>query len=134
MPSVILVTGSSTGIGRLVVETVARAGHVVYATMRDVNTRNASASAALQCLAEKDNLALRTLEMDVRDTDSVQRAVDQVHDAAGRIDVVVNNAGLMSIGLADWLYRRTGSASNGCELHGTFPRLSRGTSPDARAT
>ena len=38
MPSVVLVTGSSTGIGRLVVETVARAGHVVYATMRDVNT------------------------------------------------------------------------------------------------
>jgi len=39
--------------------------------------------------------------MEVRDPDSVQRAVDQVHTAAGRIDVVVNNAGLMSIGLAE---------------------------------
>src|SRR5215813_8537640 len=101
MPSVVLVTGSSTGIGRLVVETVARAGHVVYATMRDVSTRNASAADALQKLAEKENLALRTVEMDVCDMASVQRAVDQVRNAAGRIDVVVNNAGLMSIGLAE---------------------------------
>jgi NAD(P)-dependent dehydrogenase (short-subunit alcohol dehydrogenase family) len=101
MPSVVLVTGSSTGIGRLVVETVARAGHVVYATMRDTNSRNASAADALQLLAEKENLVLRTVEMDVRDSDSVQRAVDQVQSAAGQIDVVVNNAGLMSIGLAE---------------------------------
>src|SRR5262245_61887801 len=101
MPSVVLVTGSSTGIGRLVVETAARAGHVVYATMRDTRSRNASAADALQLLAEMENLALRTVEMDVRDTDSVQRAVDQVQSAAGQIDVVVNNAGLMSIGLAE---------------------------------
>ena len=101
MPSVVLVTGSSTGIGRLVVETVARAGHVVYATMRDLTTRNAGAADALQHLAENDNLTLGTVEMDVRDSDSVQRAVDMVHTAAGRIDVVVNNAGLMSIGLAE---------------------------------
>ena len=101
MPSVVLVTGSSTGIGRLVVETVARAGHVVYVTMRDLTTRNAVAADTLQHLAENDNLTLRTVEMDVRDTDSVQRAVDMVHTAAGRIDVVVNNAGLMSIGLAE---------------------------------
>jgi NAD(P)-dependent dehydrogenase (short-subunit alcohol dehydrogenase family) len=101
MPSVVLVTGSSTGIGRLAVETVARAGHVVYASMRDVNGRNASASDALQRLAEENSLALRPLEMDVRDAASVQRAVDHVHATAGQVDVVVNNAGLMSIGLAE---------------------------------
>ena len=41
------------------------------------------------------------MELDLRDTDSIQRAVERVKDAEGRIDVVVNNAGLMSIGLAE---------------------------------
>lgn len=51
MPSVVLITGSSTGIGRLAAETVARAGHIVYATMRDMHTRNASAAQALENFA-----------------------------------------------------------------------------------
>jgi NAD(P)-dependent dehydrogenase (short-subunit alcohol dehydrogenase family) len=101
MPSVVLVTGSSTGIGRLAVETIARAGYVVYATMRDIGARNASAAADLQALAARESLTLQVVEMDVCDTDSVQRAIDQVQLAAGRIDVVVNNAGVMSIGLAE---------------------------------
>ena len=101
MPSVVVVTGSSTGIGRLAVETAARAGHTVYATMREIETRNSSAATALRDLAEKEDLALRIVEMDVRDSASVQQAVEQVQNDAGRIDVVVNNAGLMSIGLAE---------------------------------
>lgn len=131
MPSVVLVTGSSTGIGRLVVETVARAGHVVYATMRDVNTRNASASDALQRLAEEDNLTLRTMEMDVRDTDSVQRAVDQVHNADGRIDVVVNNAGLMSIGLAEGFTEQQVQHQMDVNFMGPF-RVCRAVLPEMR--
>ena len=132
MPSVVLVTGSSTGIGRLVVETVARAGHVVYVTMRDLTTRNAVAADTLQHLAENDNLTLRTVEMDVRDTDSVQRAVDMVHTAAGRIDVVVNNAGLMSIGLAEGFTEEQVRHQMDVNFMGPF-RVCRAVLPQMRA-
>jgi NAD(P)-dependent dehydrogenase (short-subunit alcohol dehydrogenase family) len=101
MPSVVLITGTSSGIGRLAAETVARAGHTVYATMRGLTTHNAGAAQSLGDLAAVQKLPLKTLEMDVCDTASVQRAVDVVLQEQGRIDVAVNNAGLMSIGLAE---------------------------------
>jgi NAD(P)-dependent dehydrogenase (short-subunit alcohol dehydrogenase family) len=101
MSAVVLITGASTGIGRLVAETVARAGHTVYAGMRDLATRNASAARCLQDLARAEDLSLHSLDMDVCHTDSVQQAVDQVLREAGRLDVAVSNAGLMSIGLAE---------------------------------
>ena len=52
-------------------------------------------------LAENDNLTLGTVEMDVRDSDSVQRAVDMVHTAARSNRRGGQHAGLMSIGLAE---------------------------------
>jgi NAD(P)-dependent dehydrogenase (short-subunit alcohol dehydrogenase family) len=96
-----LITGCSTGIGRLTAETLARAGHTVYASMRDIRTKNAEAARSLERTSAEQNLAVRTIEMDVQDSQSVQRAVDQVLGDAGRIDVLVNNAGHMSIGLAE---------------------------------
>src|SRR4051812_9792708 len=94
MSLVALVTGSTTGIGRLTSETLARAGHTVYASMREIKTRNAAAAEEVRSFATP-------IGMDVRDSGSVQRAVDRVMEEAGRIDVVVNNAGVMSIGLAE---------------------------------
>jgi NAD(P)-dependent dehydrogenase (short-subunit alcohol dehydrogenase family) len=90
---VILVTGSSSGFGRLTVETLARQGHNVYATMRDVHDRNAEASVELMNLAEAENLSLQVVELDVTDDASAEAAVEQVIQQAGRIDVLVNNAG-----------------------------------------
>ncbi len=55
---VILVTGSSHGIGRLTVETLARQGHTVYASMRDAKGRNAADRTELQQLAKDENLDL----------------------------------------------------------------------------
>ena len=92
MPSVVLISGTSTGIGRLTAETVARAGHCVYATMRGLTTHNAGAAQTLETLAADQRLALKTLEMDVCSADSVQRAVNTVLKEQGRIDVAVNNA------------------------------------------
>ncbi len=95
---VILVTGSSSGFGRLTVETLARQGHQVYASMRDIHGRNAEPSAELRNLAEAENLSLRVVELDVTDDAAVEAAVEQVIQQAGRIDVLVNNAGSAFLG------------------------------------
>ena len=98
---VILVTGSSNGIGRLTVETLARQGHTVYASMRDTDGRNAAVRIDLQRLAKGDNLDLNVIELDVTDDTSVQKAVADIIKNAGRVDVLVNNAGVMNIGITE---------------------------------
>jgi NAD(P)-dependent dehydrogenase (short-subunit alcohol dehydrogenase family) len=98
---VVLITGSSTGFGRLFAETLARKGHTVFATMRDPGGRNAKNVAEIRTLAEKDSLPIHVLEMDVTDDDSVGRAVDAAIAKAGRIDVAINNAGYYLSGLEE---------------------------------
>src|SRR5712664_3578305 len=98
---VVLITGSSTGFGRLFTETLARKGHTVFATMRDPAGRNAKNAAEIRTLAEKDSLPIHVLEMDVTDDASVQRAVDAAIARAGRIDVAINNAGYYLSGLEE---------------------------------
>jgi NAD(P)-dependent dehydrogenase (short-subunit alcohol dehydrogenase family) len=98
---VVLITGSSTGFGRLFTETLARKGHTVFATMRDPGGRNAKNASEIQALAEKDSLPIHVLEMDVTDDASVERAVDAAVAKAGRIDVAINNAGYYLSGLEE---------------------------------
>jgi NAD(P)-dependent dehydrogenase (short-subunit alcohol dehydrogenase family) len=98
---VVLITGSSTGFGRLFTETLARKGHTVFATMRDPGGRNAKNAAEIRSLAEKDSLRIHVLEMDVTDDASVERAVDAAIAKAGRIDVAINNAGYYLSGLEE---------------------------------
>ena len=98
---VVFITGSSTGFGRLFTETLARRGHTVFATMRDPGGRNAKNAAEIRALAEKESLPIHVLEMDVTDDASVERAVDAAVAKAGRIDVVINNAGYYLSGLEE---------------------------------
>jgi NAD(P)-dependent dehydrogenase (short-subunit alcohol dehydrogenase family) len=98
---VVLITGSSTGFGRLFTETLARKGHTVFATMRDPGGRNAKNAAEIRMLAERDSLHIHVLEMDVTDDASVERAVDAAIAKAGRIDVAINNAGYYLSGLEE---------------------------------
>jgi len=98
---VILVTGSNNGLGRLTVETLARQGHTVYASMRNANGKNAVARIELQELSKDNNLKLLVIELDVTDDASVERAVAEIIKNTGRIDVLVNNAGVMSIGITE---------------------------------
>jgi NAD(P)-dependent dehydrogenase (short-subunit alcohol dehydrogenase family) len=100
-PQTVLVTGTSSGIGRGIAETLARHGHNVFATMRNVNGKNAAAAQEINALAQKENLSLQVVEMDVTDDDSVTNAVQTVLDKAGGIDVLVNNAGIMTIGVSE---------------------------------
>jgi NAD(P)-dependent dehydrogenase (short-subunit alcohol dehydrogenase family) len=98
---VVVITGSSTGFGRLFVDTLARKGHTVFATMRDPGGRNAKNASEIRTLAEKDSLPIYVLELDVTDDASVERAVDAAVTKAGRIDVAINNAGYFVSGLAE---------------------------------
>ena len=96
---VILITGTSTGFGRLMAETLARKGYTVFASMRNVAGHNAINSAELRHLAEAGDLSLHVIELDVTDDASVENGVNDVIAQAGRIDVLVNNAGINGIGL-----------------------------------
>lgn len=101
MSQTILITGTSSGFGRLAAETLARQGHRVFAGMRDPAGRNAGAAGDLRAPADRDNHALTVVEMDVLDDASTAAAVRRVLDEAGRIDVLVNNVGQGSWGLTE---------------------------------
>lgn len=98
---VVLITGTSTGFGRLMAETLARNGHTVFATMRDPAGRNALNAAGIRELAKKESLGLHVLEMDVTDEVSVEQGVRTAVEQAGRIDVAINNAGYGISGLME---------------------------------
>ena len=99
--NVVLVTGSSTGFGRLISTTLARRGRTVFASMRDIAGRNRNHAADLEGWGRQENLRLSVIELDVTDDSSVQRAVERVIGDAGQIDVVVNNAGIGNFGLVE---------------------------------
>ena len=99
--SVVLITGCSTGFGRVMSETLARKKYLVFAGMRAVKGRNAENARNLQAFAEKESVPLRVIELDVNDDVSVDSAVVEVIREAGHIDVLVNNAGLSIRGLAE---------------------------------
>ncbi len=98
---VVLITGASSGFGRLISETLARKNFRVFATMRNVNDRNAAAAREFHELAKRESLCLQILELDVTDDASVERAVNEVTAKCGRIDVLVNNAGFGIMDLAE---------------------------------
>jgi NAD(P)-dependent dehydrogenase (short-subunit alcohol dehydrogenase family) len=101
MSQVVLITGSSTGFGRDTAVQLARRGHHVFATMRDIRGRNATARREVEELARQERLKLDVLELDVTSDDSVEQAIDAALRHAGRLDVVVNNAGYAGLGVTE---------------------------------
>lgn len=89
----ILITGCSTGIGFATAELMARNGHTVFATMR-----NPQRAPELGQLAQRDNLPITIIIMDVDSDESVSAAVTEVLAQVGQIDVLVNNAGIGPLG------------------------------------
>ena len=86
---VVIVTGSSSGIGLESALLLGRNGYTTYATMRSPE-KDTSIKAAVQ---KEGGLPIRVIQLDVNDNSSVKNAVDHVISEAGRIDVLVNNAG-----------------------------------------
>ena len=91
MEKVAIVTGSSSGIGFETSLALAREGYFTYATMRDTTKSN-----KIKEIAQKENLKINVLELDVDDEKSVKSAIAQILDQKQRIDVLVNNAGWVS--------------------------------------
>jgi NAD(P)-dependent dehydrogenase (short-subunit alcohol dehydrogenase family) len=101
MSKIVVITGASSGFGRLSANAVARSGHTVYASMREMTGRNAPQVADVQKFAKDNRVDLRPIELDVSSQESVDRAIAQIIAAHGRIDVVVHNAGHMVFGPAE---------------------------------
>jgi NAD(P)-dependent dehydrogenase (short-subunit alcohol dehydrogenase family) len=91
--AIVVVTGSSTGIGFATAEALARVGHDVIATMRDPE-----GAPSLADLARRESLTITVLPMDVDSDASVAATMARILSAHGRIDVLVNNAGVGRIG------------------------------------
>src|SRR6266705_1924549 len=99
----VLITGATDGLGKAAALLLASRGYRVFAAGRSAEKR-----ANLDALAKEKHLPLETLEMDVCDDISVQRAVASIYQTSGNIDVLINNAGLVYAGavedlrLEDW--------------------------------
>lgn len=88
----VLITGCSSGFGRIAAELLARQGAKVFATMRGLPRTEAD---SLRMMALKDRLDLQVIEIDVTSDQQVAEGVAQAELAAGgAIDVLVNNAGI----------------------------------------
>jgi len=100
----ILITGSSSGLGKDAALTLARHGHYVFASMRNSQTVNLEAQRELLGTAKKEELALEVVDLDITNAESIRDAVNTVINSAGHIDVLVNNAGYGGYGWTESFY------------------------------
>ena len=98
---VILVTGASSGFGAMSARALADAGHTVYAGMRDSSGRNAPGVDAAKTYATEHGVRLHAIELDVQSQTSADAALERVIAEQGRLDVLMHNAGHMSVGPAE---------------------------------
>lgn len=89
MSRVTVVTGANSGIGRATAVHLARQGHTVFGTLRSLEK-----AAKLKAMAEQAGVDVQLVVMDVADDDSVRRGFEEIGGRAGRVDALVNNAGV----------------------------------------
>jgi NAD(P)-dependent dehydrogenase (short-subunit alcohol dehydrogenase family) len=93
----IIITGSSNGFGLKAAKDFADKGNKVYATMRNPNGKNANAKADL----ESYSTHIKVVDMDVTNEASVKEAMATILAEAGSVDVLINNAGIMYLGITE---------------------------------
>lgn len=84
---VVLITGASSGMGNATAKLLAQNGYIVYGTAR-----------RLDKMKDLEDLGVKTISMDVSDENSMQKAVKQIFNEVGHIDILINNAGFGSYG------------------------------------
>jgi NAD(P)-dependent dehydrogenase (short-subunit alcohol dehydrogenase family) len=94
MLKTILITGTSSGFGKLTALSLAKKGHRVIAAMRNVATKNAAIAKELTAVPN-----IEVIEMDVTSSDSVNAAIQTTLAKYNKIDVLINNAGVTGFGL-----------------------------------
>lgn len=96
MKKIILITGASSGFGRDTAETLAHAGHTVFAGVRDPDDRNHTVAQELRAKG------IEPVDLDVTDEAGVTSALSAVlSKSGGKLDVVIHNAGIASAGVSE---------------------------------
>ncbi len=93
----IIITGSSSGFGLKAAKDFADKGNKVFATMRKPDGKNAEKKAEL----ESHSTHIKVVDMDVTNETSVKEAMDGILAEAGHIDILINNAGIMYLGITE---------------------------------
>ena len=127
----VLVTGCSSGFGKVIAETLARKGYQVFASMRNASTRNSGVRDELLELAAREQLRLTVIDLDVTDDGSVERAIAGVIAEAERIDILINNAGYAIWGLAETVTVEQAKRIFDANFFGVV-RMNRGVLPHMR--
>lgn len=99
--NIVVITGASSGFGALTARSLAAAGDIIYAGMRETAGRNAPQVQATVDYSREHGVDLRAIEMDVNSQESVDSAIEKVIADHGRIDVLIHNAGHMVVGPAE---------------------------------
>lgn len=131
MEEVILVTGSSSGFSEMTAYALANAGYTVYPSTRETGGRNSQKVAKAKAFAETTGKKLKTVELDVLNEVSAELAVKRIIDQESQIDVVVHNAGHMSLGPAEAFTPEQYAAQYDVNVIGT-QRVNRAALPHMR--
>src|SRR5262245_28130604 len=99
--AIVLITGCSSGLGHASALAFARNGDRVYATMRDP-----AKASALRAAAEAESLDIRIVALDVTRAETFDPAIGAIVAESGRLDVLVNNAGVLRAGAFEDLEER----------------------------
>ncbi|MGW5877428.1 SDR family NAD(P)-dependent oxidoreductase [Nocardiopsis terrae] len=97
----VLVTGASTGVGRLSARTLAGAGHTVHASMPDATDHDAENAAAARRHAQDNEVDLRTADLNITRQGPADSAMNTIITAHDRVDVVVRDVGHGALGPAE---------------------------------
>jgi NAD(P)-dependent dehydrogenase (short-subunit alcohol dehydrogenase family) len=95
MEKVVLITGTNSGFGKITTRMLSEKGYKIYAGMRNSNSKNAKAAEEL-----KNWDGVTVVDLDVTDAGAVNSVVDEIISKEGRLDVLINNAGVFTTGIA----------------------------------
>ncbi len=126
MKKVVLITGTNSGFGYLTAKGAAERGYTVYASMRNTQTRNKARADELGSLEN-----IEVIDIDVTDSESVEKGISHILKKEGRLDVLVNNAGYYGGGITESYSEQDVEAMFNVNLLGTW-RTIKNTLPQMR--